>query len=250
MTQAAKKSAVLYRKVMPKSTCPHGVKSLDLLRREGYDVDDRHLTSIEETDTFRDKNGVTTTPQIWINDVRIGGHDDLLAHFGRKVPSAVETSYRPIIVIFTVAALMAMALGWFVFQTIFAVRTLEWFIAISMCFLAIQKLQDIESFSSMFLNYDLLAKRWLRYAYLYPYGEAMAGVLMISGALVWVSSPIALFIGSVGFVSVFKAVYIEKRELKCACVGGNNNVPLGFVSLTENVMMIVMGTWMLVKTAL
>jgi len=70
---------------------------------------------------------------------------------------------------------------------------------------------------------------------------------MLSGALIWVSAPIALFIGTIGAVSVFKAVYLDKRELKCACVGGASNVPLGFVSLTENIMMIVMGTWMITK---
>jgi hypothetical protein len=43
---------------------------------------------------------------------------------------------------------------------------------------------------------------------------------------------------------VFKAVYIDQRELKCACVGGGSNVPLGFVSLTEDVMMVVMAVWM------
>ena len=46
-------------------------------------------------------------------------------------------------------------------------------------------------------------------------------------------------------VSVVKAVYIDKRELKCACVGGASNVPLGFISLTENLMMIGMAVWML-----
>ena len=51
-------------------------------------------------------------------------------------------------------------------------------------------------------------------------------------------------IGTVGAVSVFKAVYMDRRELKCACVGGNSNVPLGFVSLTENLIMIAMGLWM------
>ena len=40
-------------------------------------------------------------------------------------------------------------------------------------------------------------------------------------------------------------VYIDKRELKCACVGGDSNVPLGAVSLTENLAMIGMGLWML-----
>jgi hypothetical protein len=68
---------------------------------------------------------------------------------------------------------------------------------------------------------------------------------MISGALNWLSIPVALFIGTVGALSVFKAVYIDKRELKCACVGGDSKVPLGFISLTENLMMIGMALFML-----
>lgn len=71
-------------------------------------------------------------------------------------------------------------------------------------------------------------------------------VLSVSlGAFNWLSIPVALFIGTIGAVSVVKAVYIDKREIKCACVGGDSNVPLGFVSLTENVMMVVMALWML-----
>jgi hypothetical protein len=111
------------------------------------------------------------------------------------------------------------------------------------------KLQNVESFSTMFLGYDLLAQRWLPYSYIYPFGEALAGVLRVAGALKWISIPVALFIGTVGAVSVFKAVYIDKRELKCACVGGSSNVPLGFVSLTENLMMIGMALWMVWPSA-
>ena len=70
---------------------------------------------------------------------------------------------------------------------------------------------------------------------------------MVAGALDWLSIPLALFIGMVGAASVFKAVYIDRRELKCACVGGDSNVPLGFISLTENLMMIGMALWMLFK---
>jgi hypothetical protein len=73
---------------------------------------------------------------------------------------------------------------------------------------------------------------------------------MVAGALTWLSAPVALFIGTVGAVSVFKAVYIDKRELKCACVGGDSKVPLGFVSLTENLMMMVMGIWMPIRVYL
>ena len=106
------------------------------------------------------------------------------------------------------------------------------------------KLQDVEKFSTMFLNYDLLAKRWVRYSYIYPFAEALAGLLMLGGLLNWVSIPVAFFIGGIGAVSVIKAVYIDKRELKCACVGGSSRVPLSFVSLTENVMMVAMAIWM------
>lgn len=44
---------------------------------------------------------------------------------------------------------------------------------------------------------------------------------------------------------MIKAVYIDKRELTCACVGDGSNVPLGFISLAENLIMLGMGIWML-----
>ncbi|MCI3953228.1 MAG: methylamine utilization MauE family protein, partial [Burkholderiales bacterium] len=137
-------------------------------------------------------------------------------------------------------ALMALAVSYAVSGDAFTARAAEWFIAFSMTVLALLKLQNVESFATMFLNYDLLAKRWVPYSYFYPFAEGLAGVLMIAGALNWISIPVALFIGTVGAASVFKAVYVDRRELKCACVGGSSNVPLGFVSLTENLMMVGM----------
>ena len=246
-TNTNAKKAVIYRMVMPDHLCPYGLKSVDLLERKGFQVEDHHLESREETDAFQEKHGVDTTPQTWIGDERIGGYDALREHFGENVPDEDETSYKPVIAIFAVGFLMTLAVSWVVFGTIFTVRAVEWFIAISMTLLALQKLQDVESFSTMFLNYDLLARRWVRYGYIYPFGEALAGILMIAGVLMWIAAPVALFIGTVGAVSVFKAVYIDKRELKCACVGGGSNVPLGFVSLTENLMMVAMAIWMPVR---
>ncbi|WP_436255915.1 MauE/DoxX family redox-associated membrane protein [Neorhizobium sp. LjRoot104] len=232
---------------MPEYICPFGLKSLDLLKREGFSVDDNRLKTHEETDAFKTEHGVKTTPQTFIDGQRIGGYDDLLRHFGKKVRDPKAVTYQPVIAVFAMAALMAVAASWAAFGDVLTVRTAEWFIAISMCILAILKLRDIEGFSNMFLGYDLLAQHWVRYAYLYPFGEALAGILMIAGALLWLAIPAALVIGTIGAVSVFKAVYIDRRELKCACVGGDSNVPLGFISLTENLMMIAMAVWMLVK---
>jgi len=239
------KKAVLYRMVMPEHTCPYGLKSKDLLERKGYTVEDHHLTTRAETDRFMEEHGVKTTPQTFIGGDRIGGYDDLRVHFDLDPPpeEQSDTSYQPVIAIFSVALLLALGLSWHQYGTVLTLRAFEWFISLSMTFLAIQKLQDVEGFSTMFLNYDLLARRWVRYGKIYPFGEALAGILMTAGALVWISAPVALFIGTVGAVSVFKAVYVDKRELKCACVGGSSSVPLGFVSLTENLMMMAMGIW-------
>lgn len=239
------KKAVLYRMVTDEHICPYGIKSKDLLERQGYEVEDHHLKTREETDAFKAEHNVETTPQTFIGDKRIGGHDDLLEHFGVKTIKQEGTTYQPIIAIFATTFLMALTTNWAITSSLSFVRVMELFIAISMCVLAIQKLKDLDSFSNQFITYDLLAMRWVRYSYIYPFVEMLAGVAMIAGLFTFIAAPAALFIATIGAISVVKAVYIDKRELKCACVGGDSNVPLGFISLTENIMMIAMATWML-----
>lgn len=240
-------TAVIYRMVMPEHICPFGLKAKDFLEREGFEVEDHRLKSRAETDEFKRSHGVEATPHIFVEGQRIGGYDDLRRHFGRHVPSPDETSYRPVIAIFAVAPLMAVAMVAWAGNDLFSVPTIEKFIAISMCLLGVQKLQDVESFSTMFLGYDLLSQRWVRYAYIYPFAETIAGILMLSGALVWVAAPLSILIGLEGVISIFKAVYIDRKELKCACVGGNSKVPLGMVSITESALMAAMGAWMLLS---
>jgi glutaredoxin len=243
----APRQAVLYRMVMDKHLCPYGLKAKSLLEREGFKVEDHWLRTRAETDAFKAEREVKTTPQIYIDGARVGGYDDLRRFLGKPVPDPKAMTYKPVIAVFAVTALMALAASQATFGSPFTLRAAEWFIAFSMCVLAILKLRDVEKFSSMFLGYDLLAQRWVPYAYVYPFAEALAGILMITHVLEFVSIPVALLIGTVGAVSVFKAVYVDRRELKCACVGGDTNVPLGFVSLTENVMMVAMAVWMLAR---
>ena len=239
------KTAVLYRMVMPDHVCPYGLKARHLLKSKGYRVEDHWLETRDATDAFKTEHGVKTTPQTFIGGVRIGGYDDLRRHFGQTVREPGATSYVPVLAVFAATALMALAVSHAAFGTPFTGRAVEWFVALSMVVLGMLKLQDIESFSTMFLNYDLLARRWVPYGYVYPFIEFGAGVLMVAGVLTWLSAPLALIAGGIGAVSVFKAVYIDRRELKCACVGGSSKVPLGFLSLTENLAMIGMAVWML-----
>jgi len=239
--------ATLYRMVMPGHVCPYGLKSKWLLESRGYQVEDHWLTTRAATDAFKAEHAVTTTPQTFIDGQRIGGHDDLRRFFGKHVAEPGDTSYRPVAVLFAMTALMALGASRVVADTPFTMLAVQWFIAFSMCVLAMLKLQDVERFSTMFLNYDLLARRWVPYSYVYPYAEGLTGILMVAGVAHWLSIPLGLTIGGIGAASVFKAVCLDKRQLKCACVGGSSNVPLGFVSLTENLMMVAMAIWMLVR---
>lgn len=238
------KTATLHRMVMTDHMCPFGLKAKDFLEREGYSVNDNHLTSRDEVDAFKEKHGVKTTPQIWIGDTRIGGYDDLAKHLGKHGAADDEVTYRPVIALFSIAALLAVAVTWLMLGTLFVGQTVGYFISIAMVLLGLQKLQDLEKFSTMFLNYDLLAQRVVRYGYVYPFVETGAGLLMLMGVLTWLAAPAALFVAGIGAGSVIKAVYIDKRELKCACLG-DSRVPLGFVSLTENLMMVGMAVYML-----
>lgn len=75
--------AILYRMVLPDHTCPFGVKAKQLLEEADYEVDDQVLRTREEVDAYKAKEGVATTPQVFIDDKRVGGADDLeqwLAH--------------------------------------------------------------------------------------------------------------------------------------------------------------------------
>ncbi|MGF1553023.1 MAG: MauE/DoxX family redox-associated membrane protein [Paracoccaceae bacterium] len=242
--------------------CPSGLKSKSLLRRRGYALDDRPLTSRAEQDAFKAEYGVSTTPQAFIDGERVGGYEDLKRRLGYRVREKGETTYAPVIAIFSVTALMALAAQWqlapdagpLADPLASAASWLKWFVAFSMCALAIQKLTDVGGFVNGFLGYDLLARAWVPYGYFYPFAEAWVGIGMIAligtgSTLIWLVAPVGIVIGAIGAISVVKAVYVDRRELTCACVGGGSNVPLGGISLTENLMMLAMGVWMLATLA-
>ncbi|WP_319532384.1 MauE/DoxX family redox-associated membrane protein [uncultured Cohaesibacter sp.] len=240
------KKAVLYRIVSDDHICPFGIKSKDLLERKGFEIEDHHFTSRAETEAFMKEQGVETTPQTFIDGDRIGGFDELADYFDEETGKQTGTTYQPVIAVFATTFLMALAASWAVAGTLAPVTALVWFVGLNMCMLAILKLRDLFSFTNQFITYDLVGMRWVRYAYIYPFAEALAGIGMIAGVLSPLFGAIAFVIGSISAVSVIKAVYIDKRELKCACVGGGSNVPLGAISLTENLMMVVMGALMVV----
>ena len=231
MTNAATKQTVkLYRMSTPEHECPWGLKAVNLLNEKGIEFEDYKLTSKAETEAFKAKHNVQTTPQIFFGEERIGGYTDLAEKLEVEAEGA-EYSYTPVVAVFSSAGLMALATS----------MGLTGFMGFSLSLLATLKLMDIESFAESFEKYDLITKKIKPYAKLYPFAELAIALGFLSGVAPLATGITSLFVGVSGGISVIKAVYIDKLALNCACVGGNSKAPLGIVSFTENAIMAIMG---------
>jgi glutaredoxin len=154
-----KKKADIYRMVTPDHLCPWGIKALDLLKRNGFEVNDHHLETMDANQQYKEDNDVDETPQIFIEGERLGGYDDLREHLGLSPDPKEGETYQPVVAIFAVTFLMALTACWAMLGSLSLIRVAELFIAFSMCALGIQKLQDLKSYATGFVQYDLLAQR-------------------------------------------------------------------------------------------
>jgi glutaredoxin len=220
----------LYRMSMPEHECPWGLKAVKLLQERGLIFEDIKLRSREEIDKFKEKYHVATTPQIFADSERIGGYTDLADRLS-ATPEQTDTSYTPVIALFSTVGLMTLALS----------LKMAGFMGISLSMLASLKLMDLDSFTDSFQKYDLVTKRFKPYGKIYPFLELAIGLGFLSGIAPLATGIASVTVGMLGSISVFKAVYIDRMALNCACVGGNSKAPLGIVSMTENLMMAIMG---------
>ena len=237
MNGATLEKVKLYRMSTPEHECPWGLKAIALLEEKGIDFEDHKLKSPAEIAAFKAKYNVQTTPQIFFGESRIGGYTDLAEKLNVEAEGA-EYSYTPVIAIFSTAGLMALA----------TTAGITGFMGFSLSLLASLKLMDLESFAESFEKYDLITKKIKPYAKMYPFAELAIGLGFLSGVAPLATGITSLFVGVSGGISVFKAVYIDKLALNCACVGGNSKVPLGIISFTENAIMAVMGGILLFST--
>ena len=104
----SKSQTTIYRMVTDKHICPFGIKAKDLLKRKGYSIKDIHLKNRQEIDDFKAKYNVKTTPQIFIDENKIGGYDDLLKFFN-LAKDKTEKSYNPVLAVFAMTFLLALA---------------------------------------------------------------------------------------------------------------------------------------------
>ncbi|MFL2867500.1 MAG: MauE/DoxX family redox-associated membrane protein [Prochlorococcus marinus] len=146
-----------------------------------------------------------------------------------------SSSFTPLIAVFGTSFLI----------TITLIKSFQIFMGISISLLAMLKLMDIEAFGVSFKKYDLISSRFNSWIYIYPFCELLIGINFLLATPPFSIILLALILGITGMVSVFKAVYLDKLKLNCACVGGYAQTPLGIISFIENLLMAIMSSLIL-----
>ena len=147
-------------------------------------------------------------------------------------------SFTPLITVFGTSFLI----------TITLLKSFQIFMGISICLLAMLKLMDIEAFGTSYKKNDLISSQFDSWIYIYPFFfELIIGISFLNSSPPSLIIFIALVLGISGMISVFKAVYLDKLKLNCACIGGYAKTPLGIISFIENLLMAIMSVKILIK---
>lgn len=109
---------------------------------------------------------------------------------------------------------------------------------------AIFKLLDLRGFVMSYIGYDIIARKIMRYAYVYPFIELALGLgyLFDVSYLDWITLPLV----AIGAIGVGREL-LRGAHIKCACLGTYIQLPLTTVSLVEDLLMGGMALWFLIQ---
>lgn len=101
------------------------------------------------------------------------------------------------------------------------------------------KLLDLHGFADGYATYDLLAKRWHGYGYLYPFLELALGITYLLPALDVTRQIATIVIMGFSSLGVINSL-LKKQQIHCACLGTMLKVPLSNITLIEDLLMVAM----------
>ena len=106
------------------------------------------------------------------------------------------------------------------------------------------KLLNLKGFAESYAMYDIVAKKWNGWGYVYAFTELALGLAFLTGFKPYLTNTITLVVMGVSIVGVLQSV-LNKRKIKCACLGDVFNLPMSTVTIIEDGLMIGMSVIML-----
>ena len=159
-------------------------------------------------------------------------------------PDEPRTSYYPLVLILAyligAVGLAEWAAGGFDWM-----RAMRHFMAGFFLVFSFFKLLDVPAFASSYGGYDIVARRWPWYGFAYPFIELGLGVAYLANFQPEVTNLVTLLVMGVSTVGVVRSL-LARRKIRCACLGAVFNLPMSFVTLVEDLLMVGMAAAMLV----
>lgn len=154
----------------------------------------------------------------------------------------IET-YKPIFLIFgyitLVSCLVAVQKGNFSLMLFMNAFMGAFFLVFSFF-----KMLNLYAFADSYAMYDLVAKQWKGWGYVYPFVELGLGVAFVTNFNPIVTNWITLVVMGVSILGVLESVF-NRKKIKCACLGAVFNLPMSTITIIEDGLMIVMSGIML-----
>jgi copper chaperone CopZ len=151
-------------------------------------------------------------------------------------PSA--TTYYPLVLLGAflvgIVALVEVRAGSFVWDRAMGNFMGAFFIAFSFF-----KLLDLRGFADSYRMYDVVARPVPAYGYVYPFIELLLGVAYVTGIQPFATNLTTLVVMGVSSIGVIQSL-VNKRKIRCACLGTVFNLPMSTVTLVEDGLMIAM----------
>ncbi len=154
-------------------------------------------------------------------------------------------TYQPLLTVFAyitgIAFLAAEAQN---FAFLFSMTFMRYFMAGFFLAFSFFKMLDISGFADSYSGYDILAKRWHGYGFIYPFIELALGVAYLINFQPLATNIATVVVMSFSIIGVLESV-LNKRKIRCACLGVGFNLPMSTVTIVEDLSMILMAAAML-----
>lgn len=153
-------------------------------------------------------------------------------------------TYKPVIVIFlyifSVTALIELTA-----ESIDMMRWMRHFMAGFFLTFSFFKLLNIQGFKESYQMYDIIARKFPIWGYIYAFLELALGIAFLINFDPIVTNSVTFVVMSVSIIGVLKTV-LDKKSIQCACLGDVFNLPMSTVTIIEDGLMILMSLGMLV----
>lgn len=152
-------------------------------------------------------------------------------------------TYKPILLIFAYILGITIVVEWIHGEFVW-MRWMNHFMAGFFLVFSFFKLLNLKGFAESYSMYDIVAKKWKTWGYLYAFTELALGLAFLTGFNPIVTNTVTLAVMAVSIIGVLQSV-LNKRKIKCACLGDIFNLPMSTITIIEDALMIVMSGIML-----